>query len=135
MGSGPSSFIDCRECGHEHMAMDGCGEKTKPAKATKPAPLCNYKGCTYEKGHIDKAHSWATSFQEVSRVTDRWANKILEEAQEVIEAVRYQDPINQLTEIRDVIGACALFVGEHFPKTDFLTICRGAIAMNKARSK
>lgn len=59
--------------------------------------------------------------------------KIKEEVLELQEAKRLGDPVNQLVELRDILGACALFLEEHFPKTDFLALARGAITMNKNR--
>lgn len=59
--------------------------------------------------------------------------KILEEVKELQEAQRLGDPVNQLVELRDILGACALFLAEHFPKTDFVALARGAVSMNKAR--
>ena len=60
--------------------------------------------------------------------------KILEEVEELQEAQRLGDPVNQLVELRDILGACALFLAEQFPKTDFVSLARGAVTMNKTRS-
>lgn len=63
------------------------------------------------------------------------ASKVVEEAIELQEAVRLEDPVNQLVEVRDTIGALMLFVAKYFPKTDFQALVNGARAMNKERAK
>lgn len=61
-------------------------------------------------------------------------SKIEEELKELKEAERLEDPVNQLTEARDIIGAVAAYIEKRFPRTDFMKLCRGALVVNKERA-
>lgn len=62
-------------------------------------------------------------------------SKIQEELDELKEAERLQDPVNQLVELRDIIGACALYLEQRYPKVDFINLCKSALSMNKSKAK
>lgn len=62
-------------------------------------------------------------------------SKIQEELEELKDAERLQDPVNQLVELRDVIGACACYLEQRYPKVDFINLCRSALSMNKFKTK
>lgn len=61
-------------------------------------------------------------------------SKIQEELEELKEAEKLQDPVIQLVELRDIIGACALYLEQRYPKVDFINLCKSALSMNKAKS-
>lgn len=82
---------------------------------------------SYSNGTVTKTTT------NITKGTVGTLSKIEEELRELKEAERLQDPVNQLVELRDIIGDCAAYMEQKYPKIDFINLCRSALSMNQSR--